>query len=148
RLQFMGAIQANIGGVSGIESPRALSMTPDGKYLYVIGGDGNNAVVFSRQTNSGSGTFGQLAPIPDPIYQNGRDGILGMDDVRSLVLDADGSILYVLGGEAGALVHFTRNADGSLSFVPAAGGGSLLLPELGDATRLRMGGDGRMYVAS
>ncbi len=147
KLQFMDAIQAGIGGINGIESPQAMVMSADGKQLYVLGGAGNTLVAFARQSNSGSGNFGKLTQLAR--YQNASGGVLGMDGVRSLALSGNGAHLYVLGADAGSLVHFARNpADGSLSFVPAAGGGSLLLPELVGATRVRSAGNGHLYAAS
>lgn len=148
KLTFMTAVQAGIGGVNGIESPLALTLSADGKHLYVLGGAGDTLVAFSRQTNSASGNFGLLTQIGR--YQNASAGVLGMDEVRSLVLSANGAHVYVLGAEAGSLVHFSRNADnGALTFVPHAQSQAVFLaPELAGAVRLRMGGDGRLYAAS
>lgn len=148
KLAFVTAVQAGIGGVNGIESPLALALSGDGKHLYVLGGAGDTLVAFSRQTNSGSGNFGLLTQIGR--YQNASAGVLGMDEVRSLVLGASGAHLYVLGAEGGSLVHFSRNADnGALAFVPhAESQAAFLTPELAGAARLRMGGDGRLYAAS
>ncbi len=146
-LRFVGSIQSGIGGVSGIDSPRGVLVSPNGEQVYVLGGTGT-VVVFSRQTNSGSTNFGKLTQLWR--YQNASGGVLGMDDVRSMVLGADGKNLYVLGAEAGSLVHFARDtADGKLSFVPKpVVGGSLLVPDLLGAVRLRMATDGHLYAAS
>ena len=145
--QPLALVQAGIGGVNGIESPLALTLSADGKHLYVLGGAGDTVVAFSRQTNPGSNNFGHLTQIGR--YQNASGGVLGMDEVRSLALSAEGAHLYVLGAEAGALVHFSRNAgNGELTFVPHATGQAVYFaPELVGATRLRSGG-GRLYAAS
>lgn len=147
RLQFVAAVEAGIAGVNGIESPRDLRLSPDGAQLYVLGGSGT-VVAFSRQTNSGSGNYGRLTQLAR--YQNGSDGVLGMDDVRSLALTADGAHLYVLGAEAGTLVHFARDAStGTLEFQPdLAVGGSLQLAELAGARRIRVASDGYLYAAA
>lgn len=146
-LQFVTAVEAGVGGVNGIESPRALALSPDGAQLYVLGGSGT-VVAFARQTNSGSGNYGRLTQVGR--YQNGSGSVLGMDEVRSLVVTADGGHLYVLGAEAGSLVHFERDPnDGSLHFRPdPEAGGSLMVPELVGANRIRMGVDGRLYAAA
>lgn len=147
RLEFKGSIQNGVGGVIGLSAPHAVVMSPDGKQLYVLSGTGA-LTAFVRQTNSGSENFGRLTRIA--TYQNGSAGVLGMDQVRSLALSGDGEHLYVLGAEAGSLVHFERDpGNGELTFVPVAGsGGSLLLPGLVDATRMRVAEDGHLYVAS
>lgn len=147
-LAFAGVVQAGIGGVSGIESPRALEVSGDGAYLYVVG-DSGSLVAFKRNTIAGSANFGLLTQI-DPTYQNGTGAIVGMDGLRSLALSTDGTVLWVLGSEAGTLVRFLRNpADGLLEFAPHPGASSVFqAPELVGATRLRLGADGNLYVAA
>lgn len=146
-LDFIGAVQAGIGGVNGIESPRALQVSGDGKQLYVLS-DGGALVAFSRNSNSGSANFGLLTQIGR--YQNASGGVIGMDEVRSLAISADGSTLWVLGSDAGTLVRFARNpADGTLTFAPHPGASAVFqIPELDGATRLRLGGDGNLYAAA
>lgn len=147
QLQFIGAVQSGIDGVNGIDAPLSVLSSPDGKQLYVLAG-GDTLVVFARQTNSGSGNFGKLTQIGR--YENSVDSILGMDTVRAMTMSADGEHLYVLGAEAGSLVHFARDTgNGSLSFVPDPGSnGPLLVAELTGASQLHMGADGRLYVAA
>lgn len=148
KLSFVTSIQAGVGGINGIEAPRALTLSADGKHLYVLSDTTDSVVAFSRQTNSGSGNYGLLTQVGR--YQNTSGGVLGMDNVRSLALSSSGEHLYVLGAEAGSLVHFARNAgDGTLSFVPhTATEAVLLMPELVGAARVRMANDGQMYVAA
>lgn len=149
KLSFVTSIQSGVAGVNGIDAPRALALSADGKNLYVLGSAADTLVAFSRQTNPGSGNFGRLTQIG--VYQNASGGVLGMDEVRSLALSADGGHLYVLGAEAGSLVHFARDAaDGMLTFVPHLPGTAdvLLVPELVGAARIRMAGDGRLYAAA
>ena len=148
RLSFVTTVQAGVSGVNGIESPLALKLSPDDKHLYVLGGAGDTLVAFSRQTNSGSGNFGRLEQIGR--YQNASAGVLGMNQVRSLALSSDGAHVYVLGADAGTLVHFSREAaDGKLVFVPhSAEAGVLIVPDLIGATRLRLSVDGRLYAAA
>ena len=98
-------VQAGIGGVSGIESPRALEVSGDGAYLYVVG-DSGSLVAFKRNTIAGSANFGLLTQI-DPTYQNGTGAIVGMDGLRSLALSTDGTVLWVLAARP-APVRFLR----------------------------------------
>ncbi|HET9049418.1 MAG TPA: beta-propeller fold lactonase family protein [Chiayiivirga sp.] len=148
KLSFVEMVQSGVNGVIGIASPRALQLSPDGKQLYVLGSTSDALVLFARQTNAGSSNFGKLTQVA--TYQNGNGGALGMDEVRSLAISADGAHLYVLGAEAGSLVHYARNAaDGTLSFVPhSVQAEILLLPELVDAGRMHLAGDGRLYIAA
>lgn len=147
-LSFVGMVQAGVGGVSGIESPRALEVSGDGEHLYVVG-DSGSLVAFKRNTIAGSANFGLLTQM-NPTYQNGTGAIVGMDGLRSLALSADGTVLWVLGSEAGTLVRFLRNpADGRLEFAPHPGASAVFqTPELDGATRLRLGSDGRLYAAA
>lgn len=146
KLSFVTAVQAGIGNVSGIESPLALALSPDDKYLYVLGGAGDVLVAFSRNDNGGSADFGKLTQIDR--YQNASAGVLGMDTVRSLVVGDDD--VYVLGAEAGSLVHFARDAgNGKLGFVPHSPTQAVFQsPELIGAARMRRGDDGQLYVAA
>ena len=148
KLTFVEVVQSGVNGVIGIASPRALLVSPDGKNLYVLGSTSDAVVAFARQTNSGSSNFGKLTQIA--TYQNGNGGALGLDEVSSLAISNDGAHLYVLGDEAGSLVHFARNAaNGRLSFVPhSVQEEVLLLPELVNAGRMHIGGDGRLYIAA
>ncbi|MCX7557222.1 beta-propeller fold lactonase family protein [Xanthomonadaceae bacterium JHOS43] len=148
KLSFVTMVQAGVNGVSGIEAPLALKLSSTDDHLYVLGGAGDTLVAFSRQKNSGSGNFGRLEQIGR--YQNATAGVLGMNQVRSLTLSADGAHVYVLGADAGTLVHFSRNAaDGKLTFVPhSAEAAVLIVPDLSGATRLRLGIDGRLYAAA
>jgi uncharacterized repeat protein (TIGR01451 family) len=148
-LAFVGVVQAGVGGTSGIESPRALQLSGDGEFLYVLG-DNGTLVAFKRHTNSGSANFGLLSQLQVPPYQNGTGGILGMDGVRSLALSDDDAVLWVLGSEAGTLVRFARDtASGLLAFAPHSGSSAVFqAPELVGATRLRLGADGHLYVAA
>ena len=138
KLQFLTSVQAGVGAFSGFEAPLALLPSPDGKQLYVLGGAADTLVVFARQDNPGSGNFGLLTQIQS--HHNASAGVLGMDDVRSLALDVSGAHLYVLGAEAGSLVHFSRNtADGKLAFIShSASEATFMAPELVGAARLRL----------
>lgn len=148
KLSFVEMVQSGVNGVIGIASPRALLLSPDGKQLYVLGSTSDAVVLFSRQTYSGSGNFGKLTQVA--TYQNGDGGALGLDEIRSLAISPNGAHLYVLGAEAGSLVHYARNAaNGRLSFVPhSVQADILLLPELVDAGRMHFAGDGRLYIAA
>lgn len=139
KLDFVASVQNAVGGVSGLTQPVAVAVSPDGKHVYAVGG--SSIAAFARNTNSGSANFGRLTFVAS--YANGGS-IVGLNDVRSIVFNADGAHLYVLGATAGTLVHFSRDAQsGVLSFVER-----ITQTELIGATRLRLSPDGQVLHAA
>ncbi|HUI25583.1 MAG TPA: beta-propeller fold lactonase family protein, partial [Candidatus Kryptonia bacterium] len=99
-----------VDGVRGISGPTAIAVSPDGRHVYVAGGNENALAVFARDANTGMLTFVQVL----------RDGIAGVDGLMApsaIAASPDGSSVYVAAFTSNALAVFTRDrSSGALTF--------------------------------
>lgn len=148
RLAFQGMVQNGVGSVEALEAPIDLVVSPDGLHVYALGNVSDSVVVFLRNPNAGSGGFGQLQYVTS--YRDGVSGFFGLNGARSLAISSDGTDLYVLGAEEGALVHFTRDAgNGHLTQIATYRDGQAGVSGLTAALRIRLSPDeAHLYVAS
>jgi uncharacterized repeat protein (TIGR01451 family) len=116
RLSYRGQVQNGVGGVDGIGEPVALQVSPDGLHVYVLGGASDSIAVFARNPNAGSSGFGLLSY--STRYVNGQGGFSGLAGVRSLLINAAGTQVYVLANEEGNLVRLGRT-PGTGALTPA-----------------------------
>ncbi len=105
-LNLTQTLSEGVGGVSGLQTPASLVLSPDGAQLYV-GGAGISQ--FNRNSSTGELSFsGQI--------QNGS-GVSGTNNSNRLVLSSDGAHLYVVSLTEHSVTHFQRAGSGALSFV-------------------------------
>lgn len=89
--------------------PRALAVSPNGKYLVVSNDLLHTLEVYEINTTKGNGPEdGELLATP-------TDGIVISDSPRSLVFSMDGSVLYVGTDSSATLEAFTLSALGLLT---------------------------------
>ena len=107
-------IEDYVDGESGVEalrSPMDLAVSPDGHHVYVASSGDNAVAVFERDPASGKLTFVEA-------HYDGRGGVDGLRDVRSVAVSPDGDQVYAVGSADGALAVFERDAaSGKLDFV-------------------------------
>lgn len=126
-LSWVQKIQDGVGGVDGLNGAGAITVSPDGSYVYVGGTDDSAVAYFSRNSSSGALTF-QHAYKDDQAFPNPGPVDLGLSRVRDVVVSPEpGGPLYTTGASDGALTIFGREAaSGALSLVEvrrdAAGG--------------------------
>lgn len=110
QLAYTGAIRrADLSG-NALAGPRGLSLSRDGKNVYVSNTDGNSIDVFSRNVNTGNLTHLQT-------FANGAGGVTGLQATQALTVSADGQQVYVAGTGDDALVVFDRNTlTGQLTY--------------------------------
>ena len=70
-LVYADAVRDGVAGVSGIDQPAAIAISPDGAQLYVAGSGANAVAIFARDADSGA-----LAPAG--VVRDGR-GVQGLD---------------------------------------------------------------------
>jgi len=131
-----------IAGVSGIEDPVAIAVSPDGRQVYVAGSGADAVAVFAR--DAGTGRL-RLAS----VVRDGAGRVDGLDQPGDLALSPDGAHLYVAGFDADALAVFARDPiSGSLRFVAVMRDGIAGVAGLGGAVSVAVSPDGRsVYVA-
>ncbi|MCB1055538.1 MAG: beta-propeller fold lactonase family protein [Acidobacteria bacterium] len=127
-LTLLQEVVQGSGGVNGLDAAVAVTVSPDGKHVYVAsetasaGSTGDDAVaVFSRVTDSGSPNYGRLSFVE--AQQDGVSGVDGLAGAGAVTVSPDGANVYVAsergndgGGDWAAV--FSRDATtGALTFL-------------------------------
>jgi 6-phosphogluconolactonase (cycloisomerase 2 family) len=142
-LTYVEFHQDGVLGVDGLESPIHVSVSPDGRHVYVSAAAEDAVAVFSRDSSSGSLTFVKA-------YWDGVDGFDGLSFPRVNVVSPDGAHLLVVGSNDDALAVFARDAaSGALKPVEVLRDGVDGVDGLWDPSGVAMSSDGQsVYVTS
>ena len=89
-LTYAGSFVQGVAGVAGLNGPRDVVVSPDGKSLYVASKDTDAIAVFDRDPLDGSLTFDSALLNVD---------VTGIEDPNGLACSHDGKNLYVAAGE-------------------------------------------------
>lgn len=117
-LTFSSVIRDSDPGVDGLDLPGGISISPDGRFVYVTANNDDSIAAFSRNSSTGALTFLQVIKNTDP-------GVSGLNLAETHVMSPDANNLYVASTTSNALVSFSRNATtGLLTFVEAEVDGS------------------------
>jgi len=110
-LTFVESQQDGVGGVSGLQAPSHVAVSPDGKNVYVSSEGSDAVAVFSRNGGTGALTFVESK-------RDGVGGVVGLAGAAGVVVSPDGAHVYVTGAQDNAVTVFSRNATtGALTFV-------------------------------
>jgi len=142
QLTFIEKHVAGVNGVEGISQASGLTVSPDGKNVYVDGKMEGAIAVFSRDENTGQLRFME-------IHKNNVNGVDGLDGGSGdIEISADGKYLYAAGFNNDAIVVFSRNTEtGELTFVEFLKNGLDGVRGLDGAWRLALNPDGSiLYV--
>lgn len=118
-----GCLSATGDGVTcksalALDAPRGLSISKNGKHLYVASSDSDAIAIFKR--NQATGALTQPAA-PDGCVANNGDGVTctaatGLDFPTAVLVGKNGKHVYVASQGSDALTIFTRNsATGALT---------------------------------
>lgn len=105
-LSFVDAIYDADGGVDGLDGPRSIVISPDGKNLYVAAYDDNKLSVYSRNSVTGAASF--LG-----VYEEGDQDVEELTGPHALALSPDGKNLYVALW-SNEIIVFDRNSSSGL----------------------------------
>ena len=108
------------GGISHMNAPVDLQVSPDGRRVYVAARDSSAVLIFDRDLNQGSANYGGLALVES--RRDGVDAVDGLDTVYALAVSNDSRHVYAAGFDDAALASF---AVGSGSSCSAGGSGAL-----------------------
>ena len=145
KLSFIHRLKDGVGGVDGLNGAWYVTISTDGKNVYVAGTSENAVAVFSRDADD-SGKLSFVHRLKDGI-----GGVDGLGSARSLTVSPDGLNMYVASYEDDAVAVFSRDAgdSGKLSFVHRLKDGVGGVYGLDGARGVTISPDGRnVYVAS
>ena len=109
-LIFGGMIRDGVGGVDGLDEASGLSISADGKHLYVAGYEDDSVSWFERNASTGALTYGG-------ILKDSVNGVSGLDGAIEVTLSPDGKHAYVMGHLDDAVTWHERNAStGALNY--------------------------------
>ncbi len=110
-LTFLQALHDGSGGVDGLYGARGITVTADGKHVYVASISAGAVALFSRAPLTGELSF-------VTAYHDGVDGMDGLAGATAIALSPDGAHLYVASQVDDAVAVFARDAEtGALTFV-------------------------------
>lgn len=145
-LSIVHRLKEGANGVSGMDGPRQVVVSPDGAHVYVTGhaAPGMGSVtVFSRNAANGALSF-------VTGYSDGNAGFDDLDGAHGLAFSQDGGHLYVTAIWDKAVTLFQRNAgNGHLAPVETHKNDVDGVDSLYGAMGLQVSADGtRLYVAA
>ena len=137
-LSFVEAEKDGVGGVDGLNNARGVSISPDGKNVYVASQTDDALAAFARNPSTGALSFVEAE-------KDGVGGVDGLNGAHGVAVSPDGRHVYAA-SISDALVSFARDpSTGALSFVEAEIG----LDGLDGARGVTVSRDGKhVYVAS
>ena len=140
-LRFVEAHTDGVDGVDGLNGAVAVTMSPDGVNVYVVGHLENTLAAFSREPNSG-----RLTALG--VYRDGVGAVEGLAGPFSVAVSPDGTHVYATGEDDDAVVVFARDPRaGVLTFAGAIKDGVDGVDGLDGATSVTVSPDGAyVYV--
>ncbi len=109
-LTYVERYKDGISGVDGLNGANFVTLSPDGKNVYVTGFWEHALSVFSRNAVTGQLTFVE-------VFKDGVNGVNGLNRASAVDVSADGKNVYVAGYYDNAISIFNRNAtNGTLTY--------------------------------
>ncbi|MCH6258393.1 beta-propeller fold lactonase family protein [Puniceicoccaceae bacterium K14] len=103
-VSFLGRLKNGEGAIDGLNGPHYLSVSPDGKNVYVALWDENAVSRFTRDVSTGLLTY-------ENKYVNGVDIQSGLEGPRAIVFSPKGEFVYVASWNDDAVTTLSRDLD-------------------------------------
>ena len=142
-IAFREAIADNDEAVNGFSGASRLTVSPNGRQVFVVGKDEPAVAVFDRHPASGTVAFRES-------FFNNPEGISSLAGAKDIAIGPDGQQVFVTSSSDSALVVFDRDpSTGTIAFREAFFDDSLGLDGLGQASGIAVSPDNRhVFVAS
>ncbi|MFV2066188.1 MAG: beta-propeller fold lactonase family protein, partial [Pirellulales bacterium] len=117
-LPFVQVLKDGAGGVDGLAGARSVSVSPDGRNVYVAGSDDDALAVFGRDAATGQLSYSQT-------LWDDQGGVDGLDYSPSVIVSPDGLHVYAASYYDHAVSVFQRSVDSQQSIphnVPVTAG--------------------------
>jgi 6-phosphogluconolactonase (cycloisomerase 2 family) len=109
-ISFIELQRDGVNGVDGLYGARNVTVSPNGKHVYVTGYHEDAVAVFSRDEASGQLTFVEY-------QKDGIGGVDGLNESFGVTVSPDGNHVYVTGYADASIAVFSRNLNsGRLTF--------------------------------
>lgn len=135
---------------SGLLGASGLTVSVDGRSLYVAATDDNTITVFDRDVRNGELTAVQEVTEADVQGEPGEEVVVeGLTGVVDLVVSADDAFLYAVSAADDAVAAFSRDsATGELTYLQIQRDGTGAISGLGGASAAVLSPDGlNLYAA-
>jgi 6-phosphogluconolactonase (cycloisomerase 2 family) len=111
-LTYVGHVEDGVAGVDGLYRADSVTVSPDGKHVYVAGNWDSAVAIFSRNATTGMLTYAG-------VVKDGVGGVVdGLGGAESVTVSPDGAHVYVAAYSDDAVTAFVRNgATGALTYV-------------------------------
>ena len=141
-LTFLEQEVNGVGGVTGITgNVEDVTVSPDGRSVYVAGATASAIVAFQRDLVTGLLTFLETE-------QNGMGGVVNMGGPNSVIVSPDGEHLYTACGQGSVAVFDRDPVTGALTYLESHVDGVGGVDGIARATSVRVSPDGTsVYVA-
>ncbi|MFL2784471.1 MAG: lactonase family protein, partial [Dehalococcoidia bacterium] len=131
-----------VNGVDGLNGAMHVTVSSDGKHVYVAGRSDNAVAVFSRNSSTGTLTYVEM-------QKDGVNGVDGLNGANSVTVSPDGNHVYTTGFVDDAVAVFSRNSStGALTYVEMQNDGVNGVDGLGNAIHVTVSPDGRHVYAA
>lgn len=142
QLTFVETLMDGVGGVDGLALANSVTVSPDGKHVYVAASTDDHAIaVFSRDASTGALTLVE-------VQRDGVGGVDGLFQAGWVTVSPDGRYVYGAGFGEDAIAVFSRDRDtGRLTFIEVQRDGVGGVDGLDGASAVAVSPDGRhVYV--
>lgn len=119
-LTYQGKFVDNTSGIDGLEGADNVTISGDGKNIYVTAFGDDALTWYTRDTTTGNLTYGGM-------LKDNTGGVDGLDNPYWVTVSPDGKYIYVGGQDDNSVAWFSRSAvDGSPTYVNRVSDGAIL----------------------